>query len=413
MLLFILLALGLVQLGVLVVVWKRTETAASTPQLAELTLELRLLVKAISDTENRLLKDLNTLRTDNQVLAKMGRDEQHQHLSALTQSNDVKLEALRATIEKRLELLQNDNNQKLEQMRVTVDEKLHATLEKRLGESFQLVSNRLELVHKGLGEMQSLATGVGDLKKVLSNVKTRGLWGEIQLSNLLTQFLSPEQFATNVKTKPGSNDAVEFAIKLPGQGSHEVWLPIDAKFPQDAYLHLVSAQDQGNADAIADATKQLEQRLKSFAKDIATKYIETPYTTDFGILFLPTEGLYAEVLRLPGLAETLQQDHRIMVAGPTTLVALLNSLQLGFRTLVIEKRSSEVWSLLGTVKTEFGKFGDLLEKTHKKLQEAGNTIEDAARKTRTIERRLRDVNSTPEPGTSSGPLFTEQRLMLE
>jgi len=274
---------------------------------------------------------------------------------------------------------------------------LHATLEQRLGESFKLVSERLELVHKGLGEMQTLASGVGDLKKVLTNVKTRGTWGEIQLGNLLEQILSPEQYAKNVATKLGSNDRVEFAIKLPGKerDGEVVWLPLDAKFPQEDYQRLVEAAEQANVALVDETGKMLEARIKNEAKSIKEKYLDPPRTTDFAILFLPTEGLYAEIIRRIGLTDLLQREYRVTVAGPTTLAAILNSLQMGFRTLAIEKRSSEVWSLLGAVKTEFGRFGEILDKTQKKLQEASNTIETASRRSRAIEQKLKDVQQLP------------------
>ena len=327
---------------------------------------------------------------------------QNRQLETLTRTNEQKLEKMRETVEGRLTLLQQDNNQKLEQMRATVDEKLHDTLEKRLGDSFKLVSERLEQVYKGLGEMQSLAAGVGDLKKVLTNVKTRGVWGEISLSNLLEQIFTCEQYDKNVVTKKGSSERVEFAIKLPGRDSDQkvVWLPIDAKFPQEDYQKLIEAQEQANPSLADQASKQLEARIKTEAKNIRDKYIDPPHTTDFAIMFLPTEGLFAEVIRRPGLCDNLLRECRVVVTGPTTLSALLNSLQVGFRTLAIEKRSSEVWALLGAVKTDFGKFSDILEKTHKKLQEASNTIDSAAKKSRTIERRLRDVQELPEPEAS-------------
>ncbi|AHF07093.1 DNA recombination protein RmuC [Desulfitobacterium metallireducens] len=318
-------------------------------------------------------------------------------MNHLTQSNEQKLELLRKTVEEQLLHLQQDNAQKLEQMRVTVDEKLTSTLEQRLGESFKLVSERLEMVHKGLGEMQTLASGVGDLKKVLTNVKTRGIWGEVQLGNLLEQVLTPEQYALNVATKPGSNDRVEFAIKIPAKDgdNNTVWLPIDAKFPLEDYERLQDAQDKGDLSLVEETSKALENRIKSEAKSIHSKYIDPPHTTDFGILFLPIEGLYAEVLRRPGLCDLLQRDYKVVITGPTTLAALLNSLQMGFRTLAIEKRSSEVWNLLGAVKTEFGKFIEILEKTQKKLQEASHTIETATKKSRTIERKLKTVQTLP------------------
>lgn len=314
-------------------------------------------------------------------------------LSRLTNANEAKMEKMRETIEYRLIAIQEDNNLKLEKMRQTVDEKLEKTLENRLGESFKLVSERLELVHKGLGEMKILANGVGDLKKVLTNVKTRGMWGEVQLANLLEQVLVKEQYATNVVTKKGSSERVEFAIKLPGQDINdgEVYIPIDSKFPIEDYQRLIQAQEDGNIALMEEASKKLELRIKAEAKDIRTKYIDPPNTTDFGILFLPIEGLYAEVLKRDGLCEMLQREYRVVIAGPTTLTALLNSLQMGFKTLAIEKRSSEVWQLLGIVKTEFSKFGDILEKTQKKLQEASNTIDTATKKSRNIERKLNKV----------------------
>ena len=335
---------------------------------------------------------------ENATLQRNQLDSFAAQLTALTGSNEAKLESVRESVERRLTSLQDDNSKQLERMRVTVDEKLHATLERRLGESFRLVSDRLEQVQLGLGEMKSLATGVGDLKKVLTNVKTRGTWGEVQLGALLEQILTPEQYATNVATRPGSGERVEFAIKLPGKDDHQrhpVWLPIDAKFPQDDYQRLVEAQEQANPQMVEESSKLLENRIRLEAKAIHDKYIDPPHTTDFGILFLPFEGLFAEVLRRPGLYETLQRDYKVIITGPTTISAFLNSLQMGFRTLVIEKRASEVWGLLGVVKAEFGKFGEMLDKTQKKLQEASNTIEDATKKTRTIEKRLKDVQVLP------------------
>jgi len=274
---------------------------------------------------------------------------------------------------------------------------LHATLEKRLSESFKLVSERLELVHKGLGEMQALAVGVGDLKRVLSNVKTRGVLGEVQLASLLEQILTPEQYAKNVATRPGSRERVEFAIRFPGQDSdHPVWLPVDCKFPTDDYQRLQAAQDAADPQAVEASAKALEMRIRNEAKSICEKYLEPPATTDFGLLYLPMEGLYAEVLRRPGLFELVQRDHRIIICGPTTITALLNSLQMGFRTLAIEKRSSEVWKVLGAVKSEFGRFGDVLAQTKKQLQTVANSIDQAEVRTRQIERKLRDVETLPE-----------------
>lgn len=323
-------------------------------------------------------------------------------LKELTASNEGRLDKLRDGVDARLKLIQEDNARKLEQMRATVDEKLHDTLEKRLGESFKLVSERLELVQRGLGEMQTLANGVGDLKKVLTNVKTRGTFGEIQLGSLLEQILAPGQYESNVETRHGSGQRVEFALKLPGRdGTTEgmVWLPLDAKFPQEDYLRLVEAQENADPIAAAESRKQLDRSVREMAKSIRDKYLDPPHTTDFGVMFLPTEGLYAEVLCLPGLFEALQRDFKVMVAGPTTLAALLNSLQMGFRTLAIEKRSAEVWNLLGAVRTEFSKFGAILDKTRKKLVEAGNHIDLAATRTRVIERKLRDVQDIPHQGS--------------
>mgnify|MGYP003618145636 CR=1 FL=1 len=321
-------------------------------------------------------------------------------LARLTQSNEQRFEQLRLSIEARLGAMQADNASKLEEMRKTVDEKLHATLEQRLGDSFKLVSERLELVHKGLGEMQTLAAGVGDLKKVLTNVKTRGTWGEVQLEALLDQVLTAEQYEKNVITRPNSNERVEFAIRLPGRemgGSdkHPVWLPIDAKFPMEDYQRLIEAQERADPVAVELAAKALELRLRLEAKTIRDKYVEPPFTTDFAILYLPTEGLYAEALRRSGLADGLQRDFRISIAGPTTLAALLNSLQMGFRTLAIEKRSSEVWGVLGAIKTEFGKFGEALDATRKKLEQATKSIESAGVRTRQIERKLKGVEALP------------------
>ncbi|MCK5138849.1 MAG: DNA recombination protein RmuC [Thermodesulfovibrionia bacterium] len=318
-------------------------------------------------------------------------------LTTLTRTNEQKLDKMRETVEERLKILQEDNTKKLDQMRETVDEKLHATLEKRLGESFKLVSERLEMVHKGLGEMQSLAVGVGDLKKVLSNVKTRGILGEIQLGNILEQLLTPDQYAKNVITKEGSRENVEFAIKLPGKNDSGkvIYLPLDSKFPLEHYHSLVDAYEHGDNAAIEEATKLLENTIKKCAKEVRDKYIDPPNTTDFGIMFLPVEGLYAEVTRRTSLIEVLQRDFKIIITGPTTLAAILNSLQMGFRTLAVEKRSSEVWMLLGAVKTEFGKFGEILEKTRKKLSEATDVVDKAGVRSRAIERKLKDVQELP------------------
>jgi DNA recombination protein RmuC len=305
---------------------------------------------------------------------------------------------MRRTIEERLELLRADNAQKLDQMRATVDEKLQATLEQRLGASFKQVSERLEQVHRGLGEMQNLATGVGDLKRVLTNVKTRGSWGEVQLGTLLGDLLTADQYEQNVATRPGKDNRVEFAIKLPGRGdgAPPCWLPIDAKFPLDDWQRLQDAIERADPGAVEASRKALDTFFKFQAKTIRDKYVEPPHTTDFAILFVPTEGLFAEAVARPGLADALQRDYRVTLAGPTNLAAMLNSLQLGFRTLAIEKRSTEVWNVLGAVKTQFGHFGDLLAKTRDKLDDVGRTLDKASKRSTTIARKLRDVEKLPE-----------------
>jgi DNA recombination protein RmuC len=321
-----------------------------------------------------------------------------EQLQAMSLHNEQRLAELRQTVEQRLTAIQQDNEKKLEQMRATVDEKLHATLEQRLGESFKQVAERLEQVHKGLGEMQNLARDVGSLNRVLTNVKTRGVFGEVQLAGLLEQVFTPEQYACNVATLPGSNERVEFAISLPGQrdDGRPLWLPIDAKFPREDYERLLDAQERADAPAADAAGKAIEARLRLEARSIREKYIAPPHTTDFGILFVPTEGLYAEALRRPGLLESLQREFKVMLCGPTTLLATLTSLQMGFRTLALEKRSAEVWEVLGAVKTEFGKFGDVLAKAKKKLEEAGNTLDAAEVRTRAMTRKLKGVEALPD-----------------
>ena len=316
-------------------------------------------------------------------------------LSELTQRSEQRLGEMRATLDQQLQRLQADNAQKLEQMRATVDEKLQTTLETRLGQSFQLVSERLEQVQRGLGEMQQLATGVGDLKRVLTNVKTRGTWGEVQLDNILEQTLTGEQYARSVRVRPDSAETVDFAVRLPGRNADDapLWLPIDCKFPREDYERLVDAQEQADAELVRSTGAQLERAIRIQARSICDKYIVPPHTTDFAVMFLPTEGLYAEVIRRAGLTDALQREHRIVVAGPTTVTALLGSLQMGFRTLAIEQRSSEVWKLLGAVKSEFGKFAGILEKAEKQVSTVGRSLGEASRKTRTIERRLRGVES--------------------
>jgi DNA recombination protein RmuC len=317
---------------------------------------------------------------------------------AAREAQDAALRRLGDAMEQRLGRLQQGNEVKLEQMRATVDEKLHATLEARLGESFRQVAERLEQVHRGLGEMQTLARDVGALNRVLTNVKTRGVFGEVQLAGLLEQVFTPEQYARNVATLPGSREVVEFAIRLPGQRADgaPLWLPIDAKFPREDYERLLEAHERADAAGVESAAKAIESRLRQEAKSIREKYVGPPHTTDFAILFLPTEGLYAEALRRPGLLEALQREHKVMLAGPTTLLATLNSLQMGFRTLALEQRSAEVWEVLGAVKTEFGRFGEVLAKTKKKLDEASHTIDAAEQRTRVMARQLRGVEALPE-----------------
>lgn len=313
------------------------------------------------------------------------------------------LDRIRSTMDSRVKELQEGNEKKLEEMRKTVDDKLHVTLEKRLGESFKLVGERLEAVQRGLGEMQSLATGVGDLKRVLANVKARGTWAEVQLGALLEQILAPGQYSKNVRTKDGSREAVEYAIRLPGP-LHEpdtcVWLPIDSKFPQEDYLRVQDAAEKGDAEAVQKATEALARTMRAAAQDIRDKYINPPRTTDFAIMFLATEGLYAEALRQPFLVDQLQQSHRIVVAGPTTLAAILSSLRVGFQTLAIEQRAAEVWTVLGAVKTEFAKFGDVLDKVRRQLDTATRTIEETGVRTRAMEKRLRSVEQLPEAEAS-------------
>lgn len=367
--------------------------------LAVIALQIVLLVRSTgrADLANDRARLEQTLGTQIANIAGL----QSGQLDRLTKANEDKLAEMRATLEAKLKELQIGNEAKLEQMRLTVDEKLHKTLETRLGESFKLVSERLEAVHKGLGDMQTLAADVGNLQKVLTNVKARGTWGEVQLENLLEQMLTADQYAKNVATKPGASERVEFAIRLPGRSGDDqpVWLPIDAKFPREDYERLLEAEDRADPAAAEAAAKQLEIRIRDEAKKIHEKYIAPPHTTDFGLLFLPIEGLYAEVLRRPGLTDRLQREYRVTVAGPTTLAALLNSLQMGFRTLAIEKRSSEVWQVLGAVKTEFGKFGELLARTKKQLDTVSSTLGDAESKTRTIERKLRNVEQLSDSQT--------------
>mgnify|MGYP004654974655 FL=1 len=369
--------------------------------------ELREYIQMCFNEQNKLNKTVNDLmvqtmsQNNNTVINAVGQNSTlhsqqlndiMSRLNKMLENTSDSMKNAIMMIQNGLERLQNDNEKKLEQMRQTVDEKLNVSLERRLTESFKVINDRLQSVYEGLGEMKNLASGVGDLKKVLTNVKTRGIWGEVQLGNLLEQMMTPEQYDSQVVIKKGSQERVDYVIKLPGKTNDEVLLPIDAKFPIEDYQRLVDASEKGDQTEIDACLKALERRVKDEAKSIKEKYIDVPRTTDFAVMYLSIEGLYAEVLRRPGLAESLQRDYKINVCGPTTLASLLNSLQMGFRTLTIEKRSSEIWNLLGAVKQEFGKFVDLLAKTQKKLVEASNTIEFATKKSRTIERKLKNIS---------------------
>ena len=342
-----------------------------------------------------LTEDARKSRSEHAELQQRFEAALGQRLTELTQRNEQRIGEMRATLDQQLQRLLTDNAQKLEQMRATVDEKLQSTLATRLDSSFKQVSERLEQVQRGLGEMQQLATGVGDLKRVLTNVKNRGGWGEVQLENILEQTLTQDQYARGVRVRPDGAEMVDFAVRLPGRGEADapVWLPIDSKFPREDYERLLDAQEQGDPELVRATGAQLERAIRIQAKSISDKYIAPPHSTDFAVMFLPTEGLYAEALRRAGLTDALQREHRVVIAGPTTVTALLNSLQMGFRTLAIEQRSSEVWSLLGAVKSEFGKFAGILEKAEKQINTVGKSLGDASRKTRTIERKLRGVES--------------------
>jgi DNA recombination protein RmuC len=387
------LILGLISGGLLVAIalWlgRRREDGNAT-----LLSKIELLERAQERGERMLREEMTRGREENANAAKSQREE-------LTAS----LESVRGIVDLRLQELQKDNAQQIERMRATVDEKLQGTLEKRLGESFKLVSERLEKVHQGLGAMQQLASDVGGLQRVLTNVKTRGGWGEVQLGTLLEQLLTPEQFDRNIQTRDESGERVDYAIKLPGEGNGAaVWLPIDAKFPMEDYQRLITAQESGDSMLTDGAMKDLEAQLRKSAKDICAKYINPPKTTDFALMFLPTEGLYAEAIRRVGLVEQVQRDCRVVFAGPTTLAALLNSLQMGFRTLAIQKRSSEVWNLLAGVKTEFAKFGDSLSKVKDKLDQAASDMDKVAVRSRAITKKLRDVEELP---SNPQPLLPE------
>jgi len=380
-----------------------------------LLLVLAVSIAALALLAMLLARDKTSAREAREELNRISQNITAQ-LSSNTGAQNAQFEMLRGAVEQRLERIQQDNSAKLEQMRQTVDEKLQSTLDKRLSESFKQVSERLELVHKGLGEMQTLATGVGDLKRVLSNVKTRGVFGEAQLGALLEQVMAPEQYEKNVATRPGSRERVEFAIKLPGarDSGEPVLLPIDAKFPLEDYQRLQAAEELGDFLAVEAAAKALEARVKQEARSIAEKYLEPPYTTDFALLYLPFEGLFGEVLRRPGLFDQIQREWRVTICGPTNLLAYLNSLQMGFRTLAIQQRSSEVWKVLGTVKAEFGKFAEVLASTKRQLQTVANSIDQAETRTRQIERKLKDVEVLPglevEPELEEKPVANVVRL---
>jgi DNA recombination protein RmuC len=362
--------------------------------------EVRMQLQATAQASNAAsVQQFEAMRRQLEAQGLVGRNEQARSLKLFSDTMHQRMEEIRSTLELKIKDLQADNGSRLEEMRKTVDEKLHATLETRLNASFQQVSERLERVHQGLGEMQQLALGVGDLKRVLTNVKTRGTWGEVQLEMLLEQVLTPDQYAKNVETIAGSGARVEFALKLPGHnqddGGAPVWMPIDAKFPKEQYERLLEAADNADAEGVALAGRELERAVRNEARTISEKYVSPPHTTDFAILFLPTEGLYAEVMRRPGLADELQRVHRISIAGPSTLTALLNSLQMGFRTLALERRSSEVWQVLGAVKTEFSKFGDVLAATKLTLERAAKNIESAETRSRVMARKLKTVEALP------------------
>jgi DNA recombination protein RmuC len=400
-------------IAVLLVILLIRATKTSDRAGREVRDELRLSREEARSAGKELREEVSgSLKATNEVLAKtlggMGTVQQAQlegmtkQLRELTESNQGALDRIRLTFDSRVKELQEGNEKKLDEMRKTVDEKLHDTLEKRLGESFKLVSDRLEAVHKGLGEMQHLATGVGDLKRVLTNVKVRGTWAEVQLGAILEQILTPDQFERNVRVKPDSSESVEFAVRLPGPKDDPgacVWLPIDSKFPQEDYLRLQQAAERADPGAVQAATDSLARTVRSAAKDIHDKYISPPNTTDFAIMFLATEGLYAEALRQPAFVEDLQHRYRVVVAGPTTLAAILSSLRMGFQTLAIEQRAVEVWRVLGAIKTEFGKFGDVLDKVKRHIDLAGQTIEKTGVRSRAIERKLRSVEKLTEPET--------------
>jgi DNA recombination protein RmuC len=392
--------------------WASKRSSGSI-DLKPLERQLDALQSSHERTDRSVRDEIAKFRAESQIQARQEREELAGSLKSFGDSVEQKMEAVRLVIDEKLKQIQEDNTKQLERMRETVDEKLQGTLEKRLGESFRQVSERLEQVHQGLGDMRNLAAGVGDLKKVLTNIKTRGTWGEVQLGALLEEILAPEQYAKNVKIHENSNDFVEFAIKLPGQGdanADPLWIPVDAKFPVEDYQRLLDAQEKADTVAADEAAKFLETRIKSEAKDISQKYLAPPKTTDFGIMFLPSEGLYAEVIRRTSLVQTLQRQYHIVISGPSTFAAFLNSLQMGFRSLAIQKRSGEVWNVLGEVKTEFGKFGDLLDAVHKKLVNATDSMDDVRKRSRAIQRKLRTVQELPGASTE---ILLEDKTSVE
>jgi DNA recombination protein RmuC len=409
--LLIILIIVLLLSGFVILFWR---AGRNVVDVAPLVNKIDSLNDAQERTDRSVRDEIARLRTEAQTQAQQERTELSQliksfedsmqmRLSELTLSNEKKIESVRLIIDEKLKQIQDDNTRQLDRIRETVDEKLQSTLEKRLGESFKQVSERLELVHQGLGDMRNLAAGVGDLKKVLTNVKARGTWGEVQLGALLEEILSPEQYLKNVRINEKTSDFVEFAIKLPGQidlPEDAVLIPVDAKFPVEDYQRLLDAQERADVASADDAVRQLETSVKKAARDISQKYIMPPKTTDFGIMFLPSEGLYAEVIRRTALISLLQREYHIVVSGPSTFAAFLNSLQMGFRTLAIQKRSGEVWKVLGEVKTAFGRFGDSLDAVRKKLEQAASSVEDAQKKTRTLSGKLKAVEAMPDTVSS-------------
>ena len=392
-------------------IWLVLRGRGSAADLTPLNGKIDALLGQQERTDRSVREEIAQFRAEMKIGAHQERAELTVSLKSFSDSVEQKMAAVGQLVDDKLKQIQEDNTRQLEKMRETVDEKLHSTLEKRLGEAFKQVSERLEQVHQGLGDMRNLAADVGDLRKVLTNVKARGTWGEVQLGALLEEILAPEQYVKNVKIKENSSELVEFAIKLPGKDdspSDHVLIPVDAKFPVEDYQRLQDAQEKGDVVAADDAVRQLEASIKKAAKDISQKYIAPPRTTDFGIMFLPAEGLYAEVIRRTALVQMLQREYHIVITGPTTFAALLNSLQMGFRALAIQKRSSEVWKVLGEVKSAFGRFGDTLDAVHKRLEQAAVSVDDARKKSRTLQGKLRAVESSP--GTPAEILLEDKTV---